>query len=96
MHMQHHILSVLPTASTLRPQHKGFTLNAIRHLCLQIIMDGNSRWATRQGLPAFVGHERGVAALKSAVVTAREWGIQALTVRPSNLQLPASLLHPIK
>lgn len=47
---------------------------------LQIIMDGNSRWATRQGLPAFVGHERGVAALKSAVMTAREWGIPALTV----------------
>lgn len=48
---------------------------------LQIIMDGNSRWATRQGLPAFVGHERGVAALKAAVITAREWGIAALTVR---------------
>lgn len=44
-------------------------------------MDGNSRWATRQGLPAFVGHERGVAALKAAVITAREWGIAALTVR---------------
>lgn len=44
-------------------------------------MDGNSRWATRQGLPAFVGHERGVAALRAAVVTAREWGIPALTVR---------------
>lgn len=46
----------------------------------QLILDGNARWATRQGLPAFVGHERGVAALKSAVITAREWGIPALTV----------------
>jgi len=46
----------------------------------QLIMDGNSRWATRQGLPAFVGHERGVAALRAAVVTARQWGIPALTV----------------
>jgi hypothetical protein len=55
----------------------------VYHVCgaLQIIMDGNSRWATRQGLPAFVGHERGVAALKSAVITSKEWGIPALTVR---------------
>lgn len=49
-----------------------------RHVA--IIMDGNSRWATRQGLPALLGHERGVAALKAAVITAREWGIAALTV----------------
>jgi hypothetical protein len=67
----------------------------MRLVWLQIIMDGNSRWATRQGLPAFVGHERGVAALKAAVVTAREWGIQALTVRHIHLQLPASLLPAI-
>jgi undecaprenyl diphosphate synthase len=43
-------------------------------------MDGNSRWATRQGLPAFVGHERGVRALRQAVITTREWRIPALTV----------------
>jgi hypothetical protein len=49
---------------------------------MQLIMDGNSRWAEAQGLPAWVGHERGVAALKAAVIQAREWCIPALTVRP--------------
>lgn len=43
-------------------------------------MDGNSRWATARGLPAWVGHERGVAALRQAVISAWESGIQALTV----------------
>jgi hypothetical protein len=46
-----------------------------------IIMDGNSRWAESRGLPAWVGHERGVAALRAAVIAAREWGIPALSVR---------------
>ncbi|KAF6259305.1 Decaprenyl diphosphate synthase-like protein [Scenedesmus sp. NREL 46B-D3] len=43
-------------------------------------MDGNSRWAEARGLPAWVGHERGVAALRAAVLAAQEWGIPALTV----------------
>lgn len=66
-------LSALPRESITLPTHNNITRT-------QLIMDGNSRWATRQGLPALVGHERGVAALKSAVVAAREWGIPALTV----------------
>lgn len=47
---------------------------------LQLIMDGNSRWATARGLPAWMGHERGVSALRTAVVAAWEWGVSALTV----------------
>ena len=29
-----------------------------------IIMDGNGRWATKQGLPRSYGHNRGVSVLK--------------------------------
>ena len=34
---------------------------------LAIIMDGNGRWATRQGLPRLSGHEAGAARLKEVI-----------------------------
>ncbi|CAN5974540.1 unnamed protein product [Sphagnum jensenii] len=49
-----------------------------RHVA--IIMDGNSRWAERQGWPASVGHEAGVRALKEVVKLSQKWGIEVLTV----------------
>lgn len=45
-----------------------------------IIMDGNSRWAERRGLPASMGHEAGVRSLKEVVKLAHTWGVQVLTV----------------
>jgi undecaprenyl diphosphate synthase len=45
-----------------------------------IIMDGNGRWAAQRGLPRFEGHRRGVDAIRRAVRTAGELGIQYLTV----------------
>jgi len=44
-----------------------------------VIMDGNGRWAKGQGLPRFVGHKRGVDALKELLRCCRDWGIGALT-----------------
>ncbi|MEH2116107.1 isoprenyl transferase [Nostoc sp.] len=44
-----------------------------------IIMDGNGRWAKRQGLPRIMGHKRGVDALKDLLRCCQDWGIQALT-----------------
>lgn len=44
-----------------------------------VIMDGNGRWAKRQGLPRFMGHKRGVDALKDLLRCCQDWGIQALT-----------------
>ena len=44
-----------------------------------VIMDGNGRWAKRQGLPRIMGHRRGVDALKSLLRCCRDWGVQALT-----------------
>jgi undecaprenyl diphosphate synthase len=45
-----------------------------------VIMDGNGRWAKRQGLPRIKGHQRGVDALKDLLRCCQDWGIPALTV----------------
>lgn len=44
-----------------------------------VIMDGNGRWAKRQGLPRIIGHRRGVDALKDLLRCCKDWGIPALT-----------------
>ena len=44
-----------------------------------VIMDGNGRWAKRQGLPRLIGHQRGVDALKDILRCCKDWGIGALT-----------------
>lgn len=49
-----------------------------RHLA--IIMDGNGRWAQKRGLPRTVGHKQGVEAVREAVKSARNMGIQYLTL----------------
>lgn len=45
-----------------------------------IIMDGNGRWAQRQGLPRLAGHVEGERALRRIVRSAPECGISILTV----------------
>ncbi|XP_049934402.1 uncharacterized protein LOC116256105 isoform X2 [Nymphaea colorata] len=45
-----------------------------------VIMDGNSRWARRRGLPVAAGHEAGVRALQEVVRLSCAWGIPILTV----------------
>jgi len=49
-------------------------------LHVAIIMDGNGRWATRQGLTRVTGHRAGVSALKRVVEHAPDVGVRALTV----------------
>ncbi len=44
-----------------------------------VIMDGNGRWANRQGLPRSIGHRRGVDTLKALLRCCQDWGIEALT-----------------
>ncbi|MEC4807054.1 MAG: polyprenyl diphosphate synthase [Jaaginema sp. PMC 1079.18] len=44
-----------------------------------VIMDGNGRWAKRQGLQRIMGHRRGVDALKDLLRCCKDWGIPALT-----------------
>lgn len=49
-----------------------------RHIA--IIMDGNGRWAKQRFLPRIAGHKRGVEAVRSAVRTCAEQGVEYLTL----------------
>ncbi|WP_240451277.1 polyprenyl diphosphate synthase [Wenzhouxiangella sp. XN201] len=61
-------MSDLPRQPQILPQH------------VAIIMDGNGRWALRQGKPRSAGHEAGSEALKRTIQAAHERGIATLTV----------------
>lgn len=52
--------------------------NIPRHVA--IIMDGNGRWANVRGLPRSMGHRKGVEAVREAVRTAAELGVEYLTL----------------
>ncbi|HWA15854.1 MAG TPA: polyprenyl diphosphate synthase, partial [Gemmatimonadales bacterium] len=49
-------------------------------LHVAIIMDGNGRWASRQGKPRAEGHRVGVEAVRRVVEAAPELGISVLTL----------------
>ena len=49
-----------------------------RHVA--IIMDGNGRWAKKQGKLRMFGHQHGVAAVRDTVEGAAELGIEYLTL----------------
>jgi len=59
----------MPETETRRlPRHVG------------IIMDGNGRWAQRQGRPRLDGHRVGADSVRDITRAARELGIEALTL----------------
>ena len=47
---------------------------------IAIIMDGNGRWATKQGMPRTYGHKRGVNVLKEILKVSKNLGCKILTV----------------
>ena len=47
---------------------------------IAIIMDGNGRWARRQGLMRIRGHEAGVDAVRDVTEACAEWGVGDLTL----------------
>ena len=49
-----------------------------RHVA--VIMDGNGRWAKQRFLPRVAGHKRGLEAVRSAVKTCGERGVEFLTL----------------
>jgi undecaprenyl diphosphate synthase len=49
-----------------------------RHIA--IIMDGNGRWAKRNGLPRIEGHRRGVATVRRTVEESARLGVKQLTL----------------
>ena len=44
--------------------------------CVGIIMDGNRRWATSKGMPAFLGHREGAKKLKEITTLGKKAGIK--------------------
>ncbi len=51
-----------------------------------IIMDGNGRWARRQGFDRIEGHKQGVATVKKIVEAAGEIGLKYLTLYTFSLE----------
>lgn len=51
-----------------------------------IIMDGNGRWAEKRGLPRFEGHKMGVVRVREIVKTAKEIGIEVLSLYVFSLE----------
>ncbi len=49
-----------------------------RHVA--VIMDGNGRWAQRQGFPRIEGHRRGVASVRAITEECTRLGIEQLTL----------------
>jgi undecaprenyl diphosphate synthase len=49
-------------------------------LHVAVIMDGNGRWARKQGFARTKGHEKGVGAVRATVEAAAETGIRFLTL----------------
>ena len=47
---------------------------------IAIIMDGNGRWAQKQGLPRIEGHRRGVSSVRRTVEECARLGVQQLTL----------------
>ncbi|MDO8986630.1 MAG: isoprenyl transferase [Coriobacteriia bacterium] len=45
-----------------------------------IIMDGNGRWAAKRGLPRLAGHRAGAKAVREAIATSIELGLEYLTI----------------
>ncbi len=52
--------------------------NVPQHIA--VIMDGNGRWAKRQGLPRIKGHEAGAESVRAIVRGCREAGVKYLTL----------------
>lgn len=47
---------------------------------IAIIMDGNGRWAKKRFLPRFIGHQKGLKAVKRVVSHCAEIGVKSLTL----------------
>ncbi len=54
------------------------TTNLPKHL--SIIMDGNGRWAKKQGFLRAIGHENGTKSVKTTIETCAKLGVEYLTL----------------
>jgi undecaprenyl diphosphate synthase len=91
--------NLIPPASAEARAALGIPPERIPH-SVAIIMDGNGRWARRQGLPRSAGHREGAARVEAIVTEAATLGLEALTLYSfsiENWRRPAeevdSLMH---
>jgi undecaprenyl diphosphate synthase len=68
----------VPSLSPAEPLADVLLERRPRHIA--VIMDGNGRWAKRQGLPRIEGHRRGVASVRRVVEEATRIGLRQLTL----------------
>ena len=54
------------------------TTNVPKHIA--IIMDGNGRWAKKRFMPRFIGHQKGLSALRKLIPAVVELDVKALTL----------------
>ncbi|MFI3315007.1 MAG: isoprenyl transferase [Rikenellaceae bacterium] len=47
---------------------------------IAIILDGNGRWAKKNGKERIEGHYEGVVSVRSAIISSINWGVKVLTV----------------
>ena len=45
-----------------------------------IILDGNGRWAKKQGLPRIIGHAQGIKRIKNIIPEVKKLGVEVLTL----------------
>ncbi|MHB9133496.1 MAG: isoprenyl transferase [Armatimonadota bacterium] len=65
---------------------------------IAVIMDGNGRWATEQGLPRVIGHQAGVESIRSLVRTCKDLHIGMLTLyafSTENWERPGDEVHAL-
>jgi undecaprenyl diphosphate synthase len=68
----------VPTTNNLPTPADGVELVIPRHVA--IIMDGNNRWAKRNGMPGPAGHRAGVEAVRDVLRACRSHGVEVLTL----------------
>ncbi|TDG15101.1 di-trans,poly-cis-decaprenylcistransferase [Seongchinamella unica] len=68
----------MPANSSRSGNSDASTAVIPRHVA--IIMDGNNRWAKRNGVPGPAGHRAGVEAVRNVLRACRKHGVQVLTV----------------
>ena len=62
------------------PQFGGTSSETITPRHVAIIMDGNNRWAKREGVPGPAGHRAGVEAVRGVLRACRNHGVEVLTL----------------
>jgi undecaprenyl diphosphate synthase len=70
---------VSPAAASNEPERSAEAGGSLpRHVA--IIMDGNGRWAKKQGLPRVAGHRAGAEAVRRTLTAAVKNGVEVLTL----------------